>query len=578
MSFAFYGVVLFFNYPAKRHFHRLLLPSLAFLVLCLAGISFSFLRDARNSPNHLIHFSQLEAYMGIIQNFDEPKAKTTANRLEIKMVRSGGEWVEAVGIVLIYHNGEQPLNPGDLVLIKGVPSQISPPVNPHEFDYRMFMEKQQVYHRHFLRDGLELLGRDSEENILRNIMFLRRNLIEHVRSYIPDPLSQQIAQALLLGQKEGMDMELREAYSTAGAMHILAVSGLHVGIIYGFFLLFFKPHKLSLSKRVPYLLLIISGIWFYALLTGMSPSVLRSATMFTFISLAQMRSRSPSIFNPLALSALVLLLYDPFLIYAVGFQLSYAALSGILIFQPFILNLWNPKGRVMDYIWQITSVSIAAQLATFPISSYYFHVFPTYFMLANLVAIPGAFLIMSLGLPFLVSFLFPLISDLFGQLLSGLIQGVNALIFSVNKLPGARISHIHMEWPEMILFWGLLVCLLLAFQEKRKNALKMAAVFSIFLVLWQWYLFFARETGVKTTIYSLNAGAAVDYFFKGQIYSYLEEVTEEEFNYKILPHRIRYGKTQHNSLKGIRGMNNSLLILLPSGETLILEERDYFAL
>src|SRR5690606_7061175 len=312
------------------------------------------------------------------------------------------KYFPATGEVIIYHQLQKNLEPGEVMWVQGNPSAIPPPYNPHEFDYRRFLANQQIFHSHFVGAKLTKVGMVNHQPINNLVLLLRAFVLEKIDGHITTPHSNQIAKALLLGQNKNLEKEVSEAYITAGTMHVLAVSGLHVGIIYGFFFLFIKPYQLPGRKRALYLSLIIIIIWIYALITGMSPSVLRAATMFSLMALAQMKSRSPSIYNSLALSALILLVFDPFILYSVGFQLSYMAVLGIVLLQPKIVGWWEPDNRIFRYLWEITTVGIAAQLATFPISVHYFHVFPTYFIISNLVAIPGAFLVMACGIPFML--------------------------------------------------------------------------------------------------------------------------------------------------------------------------------
>lgn len=372
---------------------RFIFPCLAFLQLVLAGLIFSYLRDFKNDPNHLIHVEEeVKGYLALVVGQDEAKPNSIANRVFLKKIWVGDELRESKGEVLVYHRANLGLSPGDLIWIKGKPQDISGPTNPDEFNYQKFTSRQGVAHRHFIGDQFEVLGSVSEFPIESFFIRLRRALMDRMDRVFKDSKAVQIAKALLLGQKKTLDKELSDAYATAGAMHVLAVSGLHVGIIYGFFFLWIKPYRLGIRKRVLYLSTIILLIWAYALLTGMSPSVMRAATMFSLMALAQMKARNPSIFNAIALSALILLVFDPMLIYAVGFQLSYVALLGILLIQPILVKTWLPANKILEYAWQISTVGLAAQIATFPLSAYYFHIFPTYFCFPIWWQYPGHFL------------------------------------------------------------------------------------------------------------------------------------------------------------------------------------------
>jgi competence protein ComEC len=407
------------------------------------------------------------------------------------------------------------------------------PSNPREFDYQKFLLQQQISHQHFIKDSVLILGEINAFPLERFFIELRAKLSTNIQQWITNSRSAQIANALLLGQKKNLERETQAAYSTAGAMHVLAVSGLHVGIIYGFFFLFFKPLQLPLGKRIVFLVSLIGLIWCYAFLTGLSPSVLRSATMFTLMSLALLFNRSPSIFNPVAISAVLLLMFDPLVGFAVGFQLSYAALTGILLFQPLILKIWLPKNKVLEYFWQISSVSIAAQIATFPISVYYFHTFPTYFLIANLVVIPAAFLIMAIGIPFLLLSLLTDWAFILGEALNQLLIYLNLFIFSISELPFAQITQLTIE-PWEILFYYALLLLLYAFltSPSKQRLIMIYGLVSLFLLVVYVEKFSDKEHR-ELIVFGNIKGVAINYFDGVHLYEYYDGVTSQDINFKV---------------------------------------------
>ena len=227
-----------------------------------------------------------------------------------------------------------------------------------------------------------------------------------------------VASALILGYKDDLGEELKHSYSSAGATHVLAVSGLHVGIIFlvlNFLLnILDKNDRFKISKAI----LLICFLWAYATITGLSPSVVRAATMFSFVTIGKSFGKSSSIYNTLCASAFVLLVYNPYLIMEVGFQLSYLAVVGIVYFQSIIYKWIYVKNKFLKYIWMITSVSIAAQLTTFPLGLLYLHQSPTYLFASNLFVIPGAMLIIGLGILLFITSWIPLISGGIGWLLA----------------------------------------------------------------------------------------------------------------------------------------------------------------
>jgi competence protein ComEC len=300
---------------------------------------------------------------------------------------------------------------------------------------------KQIHHQSFLRErDWNFLKHDSENIFLENIYKLRSYLVDVLKQHLTNPQSFSIASSLLLGARDNLDFHLIKAYSSAGAMHVLAVSGLHVGILYIIIerLLFFmnRNRRLALTKAI----LIIVITWLYAMLTGFSPSVQRAAIMFTFITIGKQSERGYNIYNVLSASALFQLLLNPFAIMEVGFQLSYLAVAGIVMFQKFFYDLWYIKNKVLDYLWQITCVSIAAQIITFPVGLLYFYQFPSYFFVSNLFVIPASFVIMMTGTALLALHQIQGCAWAIGKLLNWLIWFMNKSVFIIEQLPYSLIQ------------------------------------------------------------------------------------------------------------------------------------------
>jgi competence protein ComEC len=572
--YTFYLILVGINIYQRQYRFKIQLPLLAYVLLVGFGLYFAGITDIHNQPDHLINNDLIvQSYLATVLSIDEAKANSIANRVLVKRVFNDGMAYSIKGEVLVYHRSEKPLHPGDVLLIEGSPQLIQGIKNPNEFNYKKFMLRQQIAHQHFIGNHFEVVGNVNEKPIEDFFIGIRAKIMANMDLYFKQSSNAQVAKALLLGQKKNLDKELNEAYATAGAMHILAVSGLHVGIIYGFFFLFVKPFRLPVPKRVLYLSLIILLIWGYAMLTGMSPSVMRAATMFSLMALAQMKSRSPSIFNAIALSALILLVFDPFLIYAVGFQLSYIALLGILVIQPLLVRLWLPGNRFLEYVWQISTVGIAAQLATFPISAYYFHIFPTYFILSNLVAIPGAFLIMSFGVPFMVLAEVPVVSGVLAWVTEKLIGIVNLIVFWIQDLPASKISEISLSVWMISFYWlSLILFLLLCLYPGKKLAVSFLTLLIFGGILRVTGAVF-QQKNKEIFIYALNHGRAIDFMNRSRLY-YFEEVASKDFSYSILPNRSALKAIESNPLLAFQKEETLKLILPETGGSLTLNNQE----
>lgn len=430
-----------------------LISSLAYLSLVVLGFVISSFQQEVNKTQQGLQESK--GYFAKALRHDTPKPNSRENLLDVIAYRDSLQWKRASHKIILYHQAE--LQPGQLLFVSQSPELLDPPTFPGEFDYRAFLARKGIHYRQFVRIGPTILGIEADNSPEFWILNLRKSLSLVLEKFMKNPESRQIASALLLGEKEALDREVRKSYSETGTMHILAVSGLHVGIIYAILLFPLKRVKAKSRIRKGYLLLVIGLIWIYALLTGFSPSVIRASFMFTLFSLGQMRERKPSIWNILAFSALVMIAINPEVIHEVGFQLSYAAVAGIVGLQPIIVRWWEPQSRILEYFWQLAAVSMAAQLATFPLTLYYFHIFPTYFLLANLVIIPMAFVAMIMGLGLLGLAWIPGIGVGLGYVLDHWILAQNSVNSFFQNLPGGVQDRLTISLLGMVCVWGMLL-------------------------------------------------------------------------------------------------------------------------
>jgi competence protein ComEC len=312
-----------------------------------------------------------------------------------------------------------------------------------------------------------------------------------------------------------LDSETLQAYSGSGVTHILSVSGLHVGVIFiviSFLLGFMKKEGRQLYFKTA---LILVTIWAYALLTGMSPPVMRSAAMFTFISLGNASKRNVHIINSLAVSALVLLLINPLMISNIGFQLSYLAIVGIVFINKPIANLLNPKTKIGNQIWDLVAVSLAAQIATAPLTMLYFHQFPAYFIPANLIAIPLSFLAIYSGLSVLVTSAIPAISNFLGLITNFLLFVLNYSVGFIERLPYSVLKVTSIFTKEMLLLYMILISIMLLFALRKKGMLYISMMLVLLLSVSFTLTETQRQKQQKIVFYSANKLTAVG-FVNGQ--------------------------------------------------------------
>jgi competence protein ComEC len=360
-----------------------------------------------------------------------------------------------------------------------------------------------------------------------------------------------------LGQKEYLDKDVLRSYSSAGAMHVLAVSGLHVGIVMLILAFFLAPLKKIQKGKIIYLICLLTGIWFYALITGLSPSVLRASVMFSFIIFGKELQRETSIYQSIMVSAFLLILIEPYIIFQVGFQLSYLAVLGIVYLQPKIGNLIYIKNFILYKAWQITAVSIAAQIATFPLGLYYFHQFPNFFMLSNLIVIPAAFLLLILGVSYFVLHLIPLLSDVILFLFDKMLTVLNWGVEFVQALPYSIVWGISIAWFEVILIYVALVLISLGLANKKVNYVFASLVLTLFLVGYNIYEKVRISNQHYACIYNVKDELAIDVFNgpENTFYSTKEFIANDE---KLLFHVkhnwfYRSGREEPYNWKDISG-------------------------
>ncbi len=545
-----FGAYIFFVTRGTFKYQLLLAFLAFFLLLQLGAHRLASFKDEHRA-DHLIHLADsIQGYKAQIIEVPELKAKSIACKLEVYGVLINNEWASAKGRVSAYLDIDKGagLHYGDLLFVKGSPTATSPPANPGEFDYRQYLIYNRVHHQQFIGDQFVVIGADNPNWFVSKSNVLRAQSTQIITSYITDEAARGVMLALVLGVKDDLQDEVIQAFSATGAMHVLAVSGLHVGIIYA--LVFFVLKKMGLSKRKYrwwLALLSLITLWSYALLTGLSPSVLRAVTMFSFIAIGQALSRKTNIYNTLAASALALLIYNPYLIMSVGFQLSYLAVFGIVFIQPKLYELFEFDHWLWDKVWAITCVSIAAQLATAPLSVLYFHQFPSYFLVSNLFIIPSAFIALSSGLVLLAVSAIPMLAEALGWLVNQFIVSLNTVVFWLSKLPGSTVNGIYISILDTWLIYGLLCCLIVFFVKKRFVYAKYALVLTLAFAISQiWHFSYFAKTS-EFSVLNVSANRVLD--FRSGFYSQM--VADSLFNedldgqrFHLYPKRLRSGSPQ----------------------------------
>lgn len=569
----------------------------AALTLMLAAFGFAYAYIYADI-NHDIHFSNAQGTSTYVARISEPpidKPKTINAIAEVEEVVTKGKYQKVIGNVLLKFSKDEPalIAYGDVVAFKAEVKPFAAPLNPEQFNYKQYQGNHNIFYTAYLNsDSWEKV--DSEGNLLFTYVYkIRDSFLKVLRRYIKDETDFGVATALMLGYRDYISDDIMHAYSSSGAIHILSVSGMHVGIMFIMLNVLLgwvdeRHRKAAIVKSI----FIIGFIWFYACLTGLSPSVLRSAMMFTVIQIGAVMLRHSNMYNVLAGSALLIILTNPFIITDVGFQLSYLAVVGIVYLYPMINGwvsfgrdkpkhkdadwyiqplliakydkLWVVKTWLPNFIWQIVAVSVAAQLATAPLALYYFHQFPWLFLPANIVTVVISNFVMFSGTALFAFSWVPYLSDGLATCFSQLLYWLNQFTFWIDSMPAALQRYISIYWWEAGIMLLLVWLIAEYFKEKdEQKQLVRAPIVIVLLVavlaIWNSYEGLVQSQQQKMVVYNVMKKSAVAYI-DGQKAHYAMDSS-------VINDRrtMNYNIDNHWAFLGIDDRSEAQNIVLPFG-------------
>lgn len=473
--------------------------------------------------------NQSHHYQGHLRSTNQLRLKITevlksnaySNRYYATVKSINGK--AATGSIILYITKGptiEALNVDDELLTYSSIRSVSKPLNPHQFDYHDYLKKQGVYGQLRITENEFVPLQHPSKTIVGSTANFRKDLIEKLKKQRFGKEQFGVIQALLLGQRNDIAEETYSNYKNAGAVHILAVSGLHVGILLLLLQFLLQPlERLPKGKTIK-LITIVVMLWSYAFVAGLSPSIVRAVTMFSFLAYALYLNRPTNTFNILALSMLFILLARPLFLFQVGFQMSYAAVFSIVWLYPKLQRFWFPKNRVLQKTWQLLSVSIAAQLGVLPISLFYFHQFPALFFVSNLVVVPFLGIILGFGILLLVLTFFAILPSFLVSFYNGLIGFMNSIIAWVAQQETFLFQDIPFDMIQLIIGYSLILGLVLVLSKLNfKNLflfLMSTVAFSGYLLIQTWHL--QQKKGVwlfhqtKNTVLLLHEGVQASVF------------------------------------------------------------------
>jgi competence protein ComEC len=490
-------------------------------ILILLGYLLTYTRTEENSPNHFSHqIKYLTHYQAVIESIVEEKPHSWKATAEVNEGIINGKRVAISGKILWYFDNQNISKPhyGDVFFVKGIPDAVEAPKNPEEFDYQQFLHFQNIDFQHYLREeNIEKVGHQTPNWFTNLAIFSNTKADSLLTTFVGKKQEYGVANAMILGLRDDLDNDLVQAYSASGAIHVLSVSGLHVGVIFivlaGMF--GFLKKKGNIGKT-SFVVIILGILWFYAFVTGLSSPVLRSTIMFSVITIAQTFQRDHNSYNTVAFSAFICLIISPFFVFNVGFQLSYLAVFGMIYFQPILNRLVdiNKRKNVLywlgDRLWKVSTVAVAAQIATLPITIYYFHQFPVYFLLANPVVILLSSIVLIGGLIFVILGGIFLLFDwengisFLGKMLEYLTWILNESVLLTEKLPLSIINFIGIQSWEMWLLYFLIFSLICLSETRKTTWLYLSGIVLVVLISWNIYEKIQRPNQSILVLHSVN--------------------------------------------------------------------------
>lgn len=454
----------------KKHFsisNKIFDAAILFTSLVL-GACVLWLHTENHQKDHYHQYSYSEKESGFLHAIILEKLKKSGSndRYVAQLHQVNSQKVKGKILLNLTNPNGNKLEIGTIVRIQSRLRTIPPPRNPFQFDYANYLKQKQIYAQVFASVQEIQYQKNPQKNLWYYTSKIRNTIATNLKESGMDHTTLSITMALLLGQQQEIDSHLIKDYQFAGAVHILSVSGLHIGCLVLFLNFLMQPISNSKKGRTLKLIILLLSLALFGVLAGLAPSVLRSVTMFSFVAIGNYWNKHTNIYHTLLVSAFLILLFNPFLLFDVGFQLSYAALFFIVWLQPIFANLWQVKNKILLFFWNIITVSFAAQIGTLPLSLYYFHQFPSLFFVTNLAVLPLLSVIMVIGVIVMIVALFGKIPFM---LLSPLVWGIelmNSIIHWVASIESLVFQNISFSLALLLSTYLLIVFFFIGISQK----------------------------------------------------------------------------------------------------------------
>lgn len=576
-SLLLFGIFFFFKPTIKYSVRWLTGISITLLIIALGGC-ISYIRNIEN--NNLWVGKFYKNNVPVLLTLQEPiveKPKSYKALAQINALYINNNWQLTKGNALIYFrkdSSKPSLQYGSQIIVIKNLLPIINAGNPGGFNYAQYCAFQKIHFQVFLNDKEYAVLPNLNTNYFDNLILKTKlKVLKILRKNITEPNQLSIAEALLIGHRDDLDRDLVQSYSNTGVVHIIAISGLHLGMIYGLLILLFKPFRRFKSTNFLKPIFILLVLWGFCFVAGAAPSILRSAVMFSFIVVGEAMSKKTTIYNSLAASAFLLLLINPFNLWDVGFQLSYCAVLSIVAFQKKIRNLFYIKNKLIRFLWNLNAVTLSAQVLTLPIVLYHFHQFPTLFIVTNLIAVPFSGLILYMEILLILINSFITLSLILGNVIGYCINLMNKFILFADSLPFSVLPSIQISIVQACILFASIICFWIWVNSKKIKWMVIALSFLAAFFIVRCIDFINKSNQQKIIVYNVPNHTAID-LIEGRNYQFIGDtiLTEDGFlrNFHIKPSRILHRVSPNNQLPHFSIQNN---IISCNGKSILIIDK-----
>lgn len=553
---------------------------LALMILTLLfGAAVTHLKNTTHRQHWFGHrYNDSTAVVAVLSEPLIEKNRSYKTGATVHTLIANGSAIRCGGSIIIYFEKDSGtisgLNYGSTVVFKKRLQPIRNSGNPGAFDYSRYCLFQGITHQVYLGSNEFTVNETSAVSVYASrLNRSRRGLLDILRTYIPGRREAGVAEALLIGYRDDLDRPLLQSYVNTGVIHVIAISGMHLAMIYGLLIILLKPLQRNAATKWVRGVVILSVLWLFTLLSGAGPSIVRSAVMFSFIVAGESMRRKVSVYHTLSASAFFLLCWNPFFLWDVGFQLSYAAVLSIVIFSRPLTRWFYFRHAVTRRIWKLMAVTLAAQVLTTPLSIYHFHQVPNLFLISNLVIVPLSGIILYGEILLCVLALFPPVAVVTGKILHGMLRVMNDFIAFIDGMPFAVSDNISVSVVQTGLLYAFIIAVALWLMMKKRPMLLYAILFLIAIALCRVNDLVLTQRQQRLIVYNTPGYSAVD-FISGRNCRFAGDKALPAdlflYGFYLRPSRLLHRVEVAGSLESLRAeapffyFNNRSVLLLDS--------------